>query len=99
MTPIGAQVRERRWVVLGTDGRHVTIGRHSDPNDSEIRAAERALTDQGQSGWLAILEGDYWARSARLSLIMVKPLGNPDAGFEDAIKAFKAARMQALRPT
>jgi hypothetical protein len=39
---------ERRWIVLGTDGRHVSLGRDSDPSPEEIEAAEAALLAQGQ---------------------------------------------------
>ena len=49
--------RERRWIVLGEDGRHVTIGRHSDPADSEIANLEQSLGDQGLNGWLVIVDG------------------------------------------
>ena len=27
---------ERRWIILGEDGRHVTMGRHSDPSPEEL---------------------------------------------------------------
>ena len=43
---------ERRWIVLGTDGRYVTLGRASDPSEEEIRRAETSLRAQGLSGWL-----------------------------------------------
>jgi hypothetical protein len=35
--------RERRWIVLGTDGCYVTLGRASDPSEEEVRQAEEAL--------------------------------------------------------
>ena len=90
--------RERRWIVLGEDGRHVTIGRHSDPADSEIANLEQSLGDQGLNGWLVIAEGDYWARRGRVSLLMVRPLRAPQSSFETAASAFEVMRQQALQP-
>ena len=89
---------ERRWIVVGTDGRHVTLGRHSDPTGVEILAAERSLSANGLAGWLAIMEGDYYARCERPSLMMVRPLASPTGLFEDAAAAFEAARTRALQP-
>jgi hypothetical protein len=90
--------RERRWIVLGEDGRHVTLGRHSDLTEAEIAAAEQALAAQGLHGWLAVAAGDYWARRGRVSLLMVRPLGTPQAAFDEAAAAFEALRRRALQP-
>jgi hypothetical protein len=38
---------ERRWIVLGEDGRHITMGRHSDPSPEEVAKAEAGLAAQG----------------------------------------------------
>lgn len=98
MASVNSRTRERRWIVLGTDGRHVTLGRHSDPSEEEIVTAEHALAAQGGAGWLAILEGDYWNRRSKLSMMMVKPLANPASSFEDAVVAFEMSRKRALQP-
>ncbi|MDT8333795.1 hypothetical protein RQ831_22320 [Roseomonas gilardii] len=98
MTGAKGRNRERCWIVLGTDGRHVTLGRHSDPAEEEIRAAEQALSAQGQAGWLAVLEGDYWRRRTKMSVLAVRPLADPDSGFDEAVAAFEACRTRALQP-
>ncbi|UFN51591.1 hypothetical protein LPC08_25340 (plasmid) [Roseomonas sp. OT10] len=90
--------RERRWIVLGTDGRHVTLGRHSDPTEEEVLAAERSLSANGLAGWLAVMEGDYYARRGRPGLMMVRPLAAPTGAFKDAAAAFEAARARTLQP-
>lgn len=90
--------RERRWIVLGTDGRHVMLGRHSDPDEGEVLAAEQALSRQGLAGWLAVMEGDYWSRDGRPVLMMVRALAGPVDSFEDAATAFETARVRALQP-
>jgi hypothetical protein len=78
--------RERRWIVVVTDGRFVTLGRESDPSEAEILAAEAALQAQGLSGWLAIMEGN--PHIGRLPHIMeVRPLGNPGVPFAEACAA------------
>lgn len=89
---------ERRWIVLGTDGRHVTLGRQSDPTVEEILAAEHSLACQRLSGWLAVVEGEYWSLRDRPNLMMVRPLASPSGAFEDAAAAFEAARTRALQP-
>jgi hypothetical protein len=75
--------RERRWIVLGTDGRYVTLGRGSDPSDEEVRGAEEALRTQGLAGWLAVMEGNpYMGNVPRL--MEVRALASPAVPFEDA---------------
>lgn len=90
--------KEKRWIVLGEDGRHVTLGRHADPTEAEIAAAQSALAAQALAGWLAVMEGDYFARGSRPALLMVRPLGSPAGLFEAAADAFEAARRHALEP-
>jgi hypothetical protein len=87
---------ERRWLVLGEDGRHVWLGRYTDPTPEEIAAAEAALAAQGLAGWLAAMEGDYWRRRARIELIEVQTLGAPAVAFREAVTAFEAKRAGAL---
>lgn len=86
--------RERRWVVLGTDGRYVTLGRASDPSDDEVRGAEEALRAQGLAGWLAVMEGSPYAGAAP-RLLEVRPLAGPAVPFADAAAA--CARAIAAR--
>ncbi len=83
---------ERRWIVLATDGRHVTVGRHTDPTEEEIEAAAKGLAAQGLAGWLAVSEGDYWAKRGTMTVMMVKPLADPATAFEDAVAAYEAIR-------
>ena len=82
--------RERRWVVVATDGRYVTLGRDSDPSEEEIVTAERALRLQSLSGWLAIMEGSPWAGETP-RLLEVRSLASPATTFADAAKACIAA--------
>ena len=86
---------ERRWIVLGEDGRHVTIGRQSDPSPDEIAQAQASLLAQGLAGWLAVMEGNYYQR-LKPSLMMVRPLCNPRRPFAEAAVSFQAARKASL---
>jgi hypothetical protein len=52
---------ETRWIVLGTDGRHVSLGR-TEPSEAEIATASDALAAQGLTGWLARMQGEYYSR-------------------------------------
>jgi hypothetical protein len=87
---------ETRWIILGTDGRHVTLGRHSDPTPEELQQAETQLAERGLSGWLAVLKGGYWKRRPKPTLMMVRPLCDPQRPFAEAAEAFEAARKATL---
>lgn len=82
----GAAERERRWIVLSEDGRHVTLGRHSDPTDEDILKAEEALRAQGLTGWIAIMEGNPYVSDAP-RLMEVRPLASPRTLFASAAEA------------
>lgn len=77
-------------MVVAPDGRYVTLGRHSDPSEEEILAAEKALLSQDLSGWLAVMEGNPWVGKAP-ELLEVRPLGRPTSSFSDAASACLAA--------
>ena len=81
---------ERRWVVVGEDGRYVTLGRASDPSEPEILEAEKALVAQGLAGWLAIMQGSpHYEATPRL--MEVRTLGTPKSLFHDAAASCIAA--------
>ena len=82
------ELNDRRWVVLGTDGRYVTLGRATDPTESEIRRAEEALRAQGFAGWLAIMSGSAYAKRIP-HFMMVRPLAEPRVTFDEAVEAFR----------
>ena len=88
--------REKRWIVLADDGRHVTLGRHSDPSDEEIAQAANGLRRSGVGGWLAVLEGVYYGRGV-LNVMMVREIAPPRAGWDDAVVLFRHLRLQATQ--
>ncbi len=45
---------------MGTDGRHVSLGR-TELSEAEIVTASEALAAQGLSGWLVRTQGDYYS--------------------------------------
>ena len=85
---------EARWIVLGTDGRHVSLGR-TEPSEAEVLAASDTLAAQGLSGWLARLQGDYYSRGK----VMLEPLqrigADHEADWQAALTAFHAVRRRA----
>jgi hypothetical protein len=89
--------RETRWIVLCTDGRHTTLGRHRDPDEGDITRAGTALAAAGLAGWLAVMKGGYYTR-AQPELLMVRALTGEPAGWEDAARAFEAIRQEAIHP-
>jgi hypothetical protein len=89
---------ERRWIILASDGRHVTLGRGAAPSEAEVAHAAAGLAAAGLAGWYVILDGDYWARRARLALTPVCGLaGAADRDWPAAAAAFEAARRAAQR--
>jgi hypothetical protein len=91
--------RNRRWITLGVDGRHIILGCHSDPSEAEISQLEAELGQQGVGGaWLAVAEGDYWKAGTRMTLLMVRSIGNPDATWAEAEAAFFKRRQAGLQP-
>ena len=86
---------ETRWIVLGTDGRHVSLGR-TEPSEAEITAASDALAAQGLSGWLTRLQGEYYSRG-KISLEPLQRIGIAlEADWQAALAAFHAARQHKL---
>jgi hypothetical protein len=85
---------ETRWIVLGTDGRHVSLGR-TELSEAEIATASDALAAQGLSGWLARMQGDYYSRGK----VMLEPQqrigAEHNADWQAALSAFHAARQRA----
>ena len=85
---------ETRWIVLGADGRHVSLGR-TEPSEAEIATASDALAAQGLSGWLVRLEGDYYSRR-KVTLEPLQSIGAAhEADWEVALTAFQTARRRA----
>lgn len=97
-TEAGDMARERRWIILADDGRHVTLGRDSDPSDAEVAQTGDGLRMQGLGGWLAMLEGHYYQSRSPISLLMVRAVA-PSSGptWENAEAAFRRLRDDATR--
>jgi hypothetical protein len=85
---------ETRWIVLGTDGRHVSLGR-TEPNEAEVASASDALAAQGLSGWLARMRGEYYSRG-KVTLEPLQSIGaEHEADWQATLAAFQAARHRA----
>ena len=91
-------VRERRWIILAQDGRHVTLGCVTDPTDEEVAQASNALQAQGLGGWLAVLEGYYYQPWDKLTLMMVREIAPcSETSWTQAEAAFLSIRENATR--
>jgi hypothetical protein len=93
-----ASARETRWIVLCSDGRHTTIGRHRDPDEDELTQVGASLVAAGLAGWLAVVKGGYYT-SDRPELLMVRPLAGDPTNWDEAVTAFEAHRQTAIRST
>lgn len=65
--------RDPRWVLLTESGEYSTLGRHREPSEDDIAAAESALARAGQSGWLAVMSHSAHYRGTP-ELVMVRLL-------------------------
>lgn len=83
--------QERRCIVLGEDGRFVTLGRASDPTDEEIARAEATMRAQGVAGWVAVMSGNP-SSVAGPALVEVRAVADPRWPFLAAVKAFRGRR-------
>ncbi|MDR3529324.1 MAG: hypothetical protein P4L90_02025 [Rhodopila sp.] len=90
---------EKRWIVLAEDGRHTTLGRHTDPTQEEIERAAVGLKAAGLGGWLAVMEGDYYRSRCRVDLLMVREIAPGQVTWDAAMTAFHGLRAQALGPS
>ena len=85
---------ETRWIVLGTDGRHVSLGR-SEPSEAEVMAASDTLAAHGLSGWLVRMHGEYYKRR-RVTLEPLRRIAaDHEADWQAALAAFHAVRCDA----
>jgi hypothetical protein len=81
---------ETRWILLGADGRHISLGR-TEPSEAEITAASDALAAQGLSGWLARMQGEYYSRR-KVTLEPLQRIGIAhDVDWQAALTAYRAA--------
>ena len=78
--------RDPRWVLLTETGEYSTLGRHRDPSEEDIAAAEVALARVGRSGWIAVMSHSMHTR-AKQEFVMVRPLRDPKTPFDEAVHA------------
>ena len=90
------RTRDRVWIVLASDGRHVLLGRHSDPTEEELQQAGAAIAAQGLAGWLAVREGDYYRKQAKVMLLKVRSLTPTEGDWDAAVRAFEENRQRYL---
>ena len=86
---------ETRWIVLGTDGRHVSLGR-TELSETEVKTASDALAAQGLSAWLARMQGEYYSRG-KVMLERLRRIGAAhDADWQGALMEFQTTRHWAI---
>jgi hypothetical protein len=85
---------ETRWMVVSTDGRHVSLGR-AESSEAEVLAASDALAAQGLSGWLACMQGDYYSRRKVTPEPLQRIGAYHEVDWQAAVAAFHAARHRA----
>jgi hypothetical protein len=91
--------REQRWIILATDGRHVTLGRDAAPTVAEVAQAASALTAIALTGWLVRLDGEYRPRRSKPVLTPIRSrAGATNRDWPTAMAAFEIMRRAAAPP-
>jgi hypothetical protein len=83
-------------ILLGSDGRHVLLGRHAEPDAAELAKVATALQAKGLGGWLVRMTGDCWHRRRPVRLEIIKEATPSTVPFALAEAAFQAIRSGAL---
>ncbi|MBF0886857.1 hypothetical protein HKD30_14180 [Gluconobacter sphaericus] len=82
------------WLILAEDGRHVVLGRYSNPTDEEISRVTHALAAQGIGGWLAQGCGHYYQKRQQYSLQKICVLTESSIPWEVAEVRFHHLRKE-----
>ena len=88
--------RERRYLVIAADGRHTTLGRHTEPDEEELDTATEGLDSLGLAGWYVISEGRYHVPQDTISLHPIQRLTSAEGDWEAAAAGFQKRRVEAL---
>jgi hypothetical protein len=84
-------MKEKRWLIVAQDGRHVTVGRYTDPAPEEIERAGLSLDEIGTAGWLVVSEGIYHSDGA-VALLMVRRITERDGNWSEAEQLWHSIR-------
>ena len=76
---------DRRYLILGEDGRHVLLGR-AQPGACDIQATTAAMELANLRGWVVRASGTFHTR-AKPVLQEVAPINRPMVPFAMAVKA------------
>ena len=85
---------ERRYLVVASDGRHVTIGRAVDPADEELAKAGARLDADGLAGWYVLSEGDYWRVGVEIAWLPLRRITSLPGNWDAAAAASHALRAE-----
>jgi hypothetical protein len=83
-------------MALGQDGRHVWLGRHSDPEQHELDDISAKLDAQGMTAWLAVMRGNFWSAANAREILVVRRLTQQDGDPDAAVGMWREARSKTL---
>jgi hypothetical protein len=86
------------FILLGSDGRHVLLGRQCEPDAAEVGQIVALLVAKGLGGWVARMTGDYWHRQRTVRLEQICEAVPSSTPFDRAEAAFQAIRRGATAP-
>lgn len=88
---------DTRTILLAEDGRHVTLGRYTGPDEAEIATITAKLAETGQGGWLATMSGSYYSKRGKLRVEALRQIGKPTKLYTEALVEFCRIRKGATQ--
>lgn len=81
-------------MILASDGRHVTLGRHRRPTEAELVRAAEALETERLAGWFVRMRGTYYGEGEP-TLDRLRLLTGRRGDWSRAVSLFRSLRSQA----
>ncbi len=88
---------DTRTILIGEDGRHVSLSRYGAPDDAEVAVIATKLAATGQGGWIASMAGEYYSKRGKLRVEAIREVAKPATSFDVALSRFLATRKEVTR--
>lgn len=85
---------DKRIALIALDGRHVWLGRYSEPTIHEYENMHKLMLERRLKGKVYEINGDYWAKDESLTFRLITILGG--SFDDDVIEPFLEKRHESL---
>jgi hypothetical protein len=95
-TATGHRDSPATYIVLGDDGRHISLSRVLPPDPATARDIGDKLQRDGRGGWVVRMDGDYWAKTFDVALSEPVSIAPSASSWGEACEAFFLRRRTAI---